>query len=61
MRDTEPLGKDKDGTTDVAHPGIERVDGMTEEDVGESCPQCNSIDILVNGGDKICNECGEIF
>lgn len=31
--DHEPLGKDSDGTTDVAHPESERVEGLTEEDV----------------------------
>lgn len=29
----EPLGTDPDGTTDVAHPSAEVVEGMTEEDV----------------------------
>jgi hypothetical protein len=30
---TEPLGKDPDGTTDVAAPEAERVEGMSPEDV----------------------------
>lgn len=34
-RITEPLGKDPDGTTDVAADRVERVEGMTEDDVSE--------------------------